>query len=107
MQFYLSNGQQCVKSGNACTNFSEVIHGVPQGTVLGSHLFVVYMNVRDDYCSQNCLNLYADKTAVKQKRESTTETLSQSLNLVSDYLTQNRLIMNYDKNLPKENRRET
>ena len=59
--------------------------------------FLVYISDIDDYCSQNCLTLYADDTVVKQKRESTTEVFSQSLNLVSDYLIKNKLTMNYEK----------
>ena len=57
----------------------------------------MYINDIDDYCSQNCLTLYADDTVVKQKGESTTEVFSQSLNLVSDYLIKNKLTMNYEK----------
>ena len=94
---YLSKRQQCKNSGNVYSNFAEVDYGVPQGSVLGPLLFLVYINDIDDYCSQNCLNLYADNNVVKQKGESTTESFSQSLNLVSDYLIKNKLTMNYEK----------
>ena len=66
-------------------------------SVLGPLLFLVYINDIDDYCSQNCLILYADDTVVKQKGESTTEVFRHSLNLVSDYLIKNKLTMNYGK----------
>ena len=96
LKSYLSKRQQCVKSGNVYSNFVEVDYGVPQGSVLGPVLFV-YINDIDDYCSQNCLTLYADDAVVKQKGESTTKVFSQSLNLVSDYLIKNKLTMNYKK----------
>ena len=81
---YLSKRQQCVNSGNVYSNFVEVDYGVPQGSVFGPFLFLVYINDIDDYCSQNCLIIYADDTVVKQKGESKTKVFSQSLNLVSD-----------------------
>ena len=86
LKSYLSKRQQCVNSGNLYSNFAEVDYGVPQRSKHGTLLFLVYINDTDDYCSQNCLTLYADDTVVKQKGESTTEVFRQSLNLVSDYL---------------------
>ena len=70
---YPSNRQQCVNSGTLYSNFAEVDFGVHQGSVLGPLLFLVYINDIDDYCSQNCLTIYAEDTVDKQKGESTTE----------------------------------
>ena len=97
LKSYLSKRQQWVISGNVYSNFAEVEYGVPQGSVLGTLIFLVYISDIDDYCSQNCLTLYADDTVVKQKMESITEVFSQSLSLVSDYLIKNKLTMNYEK----------
>ena len=57
----------------------------------------MYINEIDDYCSQNCLTLYAYDTVVKQKRESKTEAFSQCFCEVSDHLTKNRLTLSYEK----------
>ena len=97
LKSFLSNRQQCVNSENVCSNFAEVDNGVPQGSILGPLFFLVYINDINVYCSQNCLTLYADHTVVKQKRESTTEVVSQFLDLLSDYLVKNKLTMNYKK----------
>ena len=68
LQSYLSIRQQFVNSRNVYSDFAELEYGVPQGSVPGTLLFVVYINNLDNYCSQNCLTLYADDTAFNQKR---------------------------------------
>ena len=70
---------------------------VTQGSVLGPLLFLVHIKDIVDYCSQNCLTLYAKDTVVKQNKKSTTNVFSQTLDLVSDYLIKNKLTMNYKK----------
>ena len=97
LQCYLSNRQQNVISGNVYSSFVEADYGVTQGSVLGSLLFLLYINEIDEYWRQSCLVLYANDTIFKQKRKSTTEDFSQSLNLVSNYLTKNKLNINYEK----------
>ena len=107
LKSYLSKRQQCVNSGNVYSNIAEVDYGVPQGSVFGPLIFLVYINDIDDYCSQNCLTLYADDSVVKQKGESKTEVFSQSLNLVSDYLKKKQTDYELRKNLFYEHESQT
>ena len=104
---YLSKRQQLVYSRIVHPNFTEVAYGVPQGSVLGPLLFLVYINDIDDNCSQNCLTVYAEDAVVKQKGESTTEVFSQSLNLVSDYLKKKQNNYEPRKNLFFEHESQT
>ena len=41
---YLSERSQAVKIGNAVSDFKEIVMGVPQGSVLGPILFLIYVN---------------------------------------------------------------
>ena len=41
---YLYNRQQCVRIGQVTSNFLPVISGVPQGSILGPLLLILYIN---------------------------------------------------------------
>ena len=43
MESFLSNRQQRTKINNAFSRYSEIIYGVPQGSILGPLLFHVYI----------------------------------------------------------------
>ena len=60
---YLSNRRQCVEVGGTMSDFLPITCGVPQGSILGPLLFLVYIN--DMVTSLNCkLSLYADDSAL-------------------------------------------
>ena len=60
---YLSDRRQCVEVSGTRSDFLPVTCGVPQGSILGPLLFLVYIN--DMVTSLNCkLSLYADDSAL-------------------------------------------
>ena len=41
---YLTGRCQCIRINGSCSNFLPVLSGIPQGSILGSLLFLVYIN---------------------------------------------------------------
>ena len=57
---FLKGRQQFVKVGNSFSRRAEVLSGVPQGSILGPLLFVIYINDLDDHVSDSSLIKFAD-----------------------------------------------
>ena len=67
LESYSKNRKQFVQSGQRKSQMTEVKYGVPQGSILGPLLFIVYIN--DSKTNSPCSNFifYADDTAVYTK----------------------------------------
>ena len=59
---YLFNRRQCVKINNKYSYLLPVLSGIPQGSILGPLLFLVYVNDIPDYITNSLLYLFADDT---------------------------------------------
>ena len=62
---YLSNRTQKVKVSNSFSNSQSILAGVPQGLILSSLLFNIFINDALQFSSPNCeIYLYTDDIAV-------------------------------------------
>lgn len=98
---YLSNRKQRVKIGDFASDDESISYGVPQGSVLGPTLFLIYIN---DLCNAKIKNAkvfcYADDTAIVFSGISWNDVkigAEEGLFQVSTWLRQNLLTLNVSK----------
>ena len=86
--------------GNELSEELPVTHGVPQGSILGPSLFVIYINNLPNVLNSCYVSLYADDTVIYCYGTSSTE-LSDKLNNdllgVAKWLHDHKLTLNLDK----------
>ena len=102
---YLSSRTQCVKINGCLSGLLPVVSGVPQGSILGPLLFVLYINDMPDVLSSAISYLFAGDTKCLHMHKYTTSpqlTLNQTLlqndiNALFDYGNSWHLFFNNTK----------
>lgn len=75
IESFLSNRTQTVLLENKSSNTIPVTSGVPQGTVLGPILFLIYINDLPDYLQHSQIRLFADDSIIYRTIKSQTDCL--------------------------------
>ena len=99
LQSYLSNRRQCTKIGQAISRFTIVQCGIPQGSCLGSLLFLIYIN--DLPNATKCqTTLFADDTNLHISNKDLTileNEANKELKKIDNWMKCNKLSVNYSK----------
>ena len=77
---FLTRRKQCVVLNGDKSSWTEVISGVPQGSVIGPLLFVIYINDMPN-CVSSCLKLFADDAKLFRRVATTEDHLRLELDL--------------------------
>ena len=96
---YLSNRQQYVSVNNVNSSTQYIKYGVPQGSVLGPLLFLLYINDLENSCNSTP-RLFADDTCVIAKGTSPAQLelqLNHELNQIAAWINANNLTINPSK----------
>ena len=96
---YLSGRKQYIRNGDIESILLDVVCGVPQGSVLGPLLFILYIN---DIVNITSLgkSLYADDAAFLASGDTVKKlqkTINTELPKIFSWLSANKLTLNYSK----------
>ena len=87
---FLSNRRQCVQFSDNSSNMRDITHGIPQGSVLGPLLVLLYINDLPTIV-KNCENtFFADDTKIFGDYNENSHLVE--LNKISEWMKNNKLI---------------
>ena len=98
---YLSNRFQCTIANNSTSDTKPVTCGVPQGSVCGPLLFLIYINDLSKIMDHCKVSLYADETVLyisHNNLQTALQLLQCDLNKLVEWCTDNKVTINCKKN---------
>lgn len=97
---YLNNRKQIIKINDLTSSMEEICQGVPQGSILGPLLFIIYVNDMPDQIKCGELCLYADDTtivSIASTAEELQECSGEALRTAQQWYNANGLTLNNEK----------
>jgi len=102
LKSYLSNRKAAVKIGEEYSEFNEINYGVPQGSILGPLLFLIYTNDISHSIERTMIYLFADDTiliSISWEYEEMITNLQHDFNLLNYWFMENELYISNEKTI--------
>ena len=99
IESYLTNRKQYTVNNEQASDMLPITVGVPQGSVLGPFLFLVYINDLSNSCDSDVL-MYADDAVLlcnDKSRDGLNIKSEAEMHLIESWVTANKLTINYSK----------
>ena len=98
IETFLKGRKQRVKVNGELGSETEVLSGVPQGTILGPLLFILFISPMPSIPEHSHISSYADDTKlVKGRNNQDVSKLQQDLEQIYQWVNQNNMALNGDK----------
>jgi hypothetical protein len=97
---YLSDRTQCTSVDGTLSDLSEIVCGMPQGSIDGPLAFLIYINDLPNCVSHCKVNMYADDTVIYYASNSLDDIkkcINEDLKIINNWLQSNKLSLNTDK----------
>ena len=92
---YLKNRKQRVVIDGVCSELGDVLSGVPQGSILGPLLFVLFIDdIVSEVTTGTSIALYADDTKIWRHIQSISDTVSlqRTIDNLADWALRNKMV---------------
>lgn len=102
MKSYLSERKQFTKLGNTISDRLPIKNGVPQGSILGPVLFLLFINDMPLHISTSNMDIYADDTTLSSSASwkeipALQQVLTKDLEIVETWSRTNKMFINTSK----------
>ena len=97
LRSYLTNRVQYVCNGTTQSQRQSIQYGVPQGSILGPLLFILFINDLPEVVKTSQVTLFADDTALVDGNKVVHKSIQEDLANVEQWCQNNKLFINYDK----------
>ena len=98
--FHATRGRTVIKGNGALSSASKLTYGVPQGSILGPLLFLIYINDLPNCLDISCAKMFADDTNITVPGCTFAEleqATNSELNNLNNWLKANKLSLNIAK----------